>query len=183
MRQSKKEIKDREVIVGLLKRCHVGRLGTIGRDGYPMVKPLNFVYYDGKIYFHSAREGEKIDDIRRDSRVCFEVDLPIALVKSTGSPCRAEYLYRSVIVKGRAQMAEEPSERLLALTRLMEKYQPEGGYGAFPEEKMNITGIVRVDIEEMTGKEDLGKEGMKDTVIHALSENMPLPIVLEREGS
>ncbi len=180
MRQAKKEIQDRSVLAGLLQACHVGRLGTIGRDGYPLVKPLNFAYHDGKIYFHTAREGEKIDDIKRDSRVCFEVDLPIALVKSRGIPCKAEYLYRSVIVKGRAYVVEDPAERLAALRRLMEKYQPEGGYGEFPEEKVAITGIVRIDIEEMTGKEDLGSEGLKDAVMRALEEKVRMPITLER---
>jgi nitroimidazol reductase NimA-like FMN-containing flavoprotein (pyridoxamine 5'-phosphate oxidase superfamily) len=81
MRRSKKEIRDRNVIVELLNTCSVGRLGTVTQNGYPMVKPLNFVFHDEKIYFHTAKEGEKIEDIRRDSRVCFEVDLPIALVE------------------------------------------------------------------------------------------------------
>lgn len=180
MRRANKEIKERNIIIDLLHGCHVGRLGTVGRDGYPMVKPLNFAYHDGKIYFHSAREGEKIDDVKRDNRVCFEADLPIALVKSAGSPCSAEYLYRSVIAKGRAHIVEELSERLFALKLLMEKYQPEGGYGEFPEEKLKITGIVRIDIEEMAGKEDLGKDGLKDAVMKALEEKAHLPIVLER---
>ncbi len=181
MRQSKKEIQDRRVVIELLNTCHVGRLGTVTRDGYPMVKPLNFAYEDGKIYFHTAREGEKIDDIRRDNRVCFEADLPIALVKSTGSPCRAEYLYQSVIVKGRARLVEDPAERLHGLKLLLRKYQPEGGYGAFPENKLKITGVVRIDIEAMTGKEDLGKEQMKEAVLKALEKKANLPIVLEKE--
>ncbi len=181
MRRAKKEIQDRTILIGLLETCHVGRLGTVGKDGYPLVKPLNFSYDDGKIYFHSAREGEKIDDIKRDNRTCFEVDLPIALVKSKGVPCKAEYLYRSVIAKGRAHIVDDPAERLAALRGLMEKYQPEGGYGEFPEEKTAITGIVRIDIEEMTGKEDLGSEGLKDAVMKALEENAQLPIILERE--
>ena len=180
MRQAKKEIKDQGVIIGLLKTCQVGRLGTVGRDGYPMVKPLNFAYEHGKIYFHSAQEGEKIDDIKRDSRVCFETDLPIALVKSTGSPCRAAYLYQSVIIKGRAYPVEDPSERLHGLELLMRKYQPEGGYGEFPEEKLKLTCVVRIDIEKMTGKEDLGKEQLKEAALKALEEKAALPIVLER---
>ena len=180
MRQAKKEIKDQEVIVGLLNSCQVGRLGTIGRDGYPMVKPLNFAYENGKIYFHSAQEGEKIDDINRDCRVCFETDLPIALVKSKGSPCRAEYLYQSVIIKGRAYPVEDPSEKLHGLELLMRKYQPAGGYGEFPEEKLKLTCVVRIDIEEMTGKEDLGKEQLKEAALKALEEKAALPIVLER---
>jgi len=180
VRQSKKEIKDKDLIVDVLNSCHVGRLGTITRDGYPMVKPLNFVYGDGNIYFHTAREGEKIDDIRRDNRVCFEVDLPIALVRSEGSPCRADYLYRSVIIRGRAHIVEDVSERMRALKSLMDKYQPEGGYGEFPEEKLKITGVVRIDIEEMTGKEDLGKEKLRQTALEALEHKVHLPLILKR---
>lgn len=156
MRRANKEIRDRSVIVDLLNTCHVGRLGTNSRDGYPMVKPLNFVYADNRIYFHTAREGEKMGDIRQDNRVCFELDLPIAYAKSDEDPCRAAYRYQSVIIRGRAHIIEDRQEKLSALSSLMKKYQPEGGYGEFPEEKLQMTGIVRIDIEEMTGKEDLG---------------------------
>ncbi|HEB75670.1 MAG TPA: pyridoxamine 5'-phosphate oxidase family protein [Nitrospirae bacterium] len=178
MRKHKKEIRDEAVIIELLKTCHTGRLGTNGGDGYPMVKPLNFAYHDGKIYFHTALEGEKIDDIKRDDRVCFEVDLPIAYVRAVRQPCEAEYLYRSVIIKGRAAIVDDREERLLALGCLMEKYQPEGGYGAVPEGKLAMTGIVRIEIEEMTGKEDLGKGAVRDEVLRALREGARLPIVV-----
>jgi len=168
------------IIVNLLRTCHVGRLGTITAAGYPMVKPLNFVYSNGKIYFHTAKKGEKIDDIVRDNRVCFEVDLPIALVKSDGNPCRAEYLYRSVIMVGRAHIVEATSERMHALKSLMEKYQPDGGYGEFIEEKLEITGIVRIDIEEMTGKEDLGQGNLREAALDALERKAHLPLILRR---
>ncbi len=181
MRQAKKEMKDTGVLVHLLSTAHVGRIGTIGREGYPMVKPLNFAYHDRRIYFHSAREGEKMDDIKRDNRVCFEVDLPIALVRSDGNPCRASYLYRSVIIRGRATIVEDRAEKVFGLGCLMEKYQPEGGYGDFTEEKLAITDVVRIDIEEMTGKEDLGKEGLRDAALKALEGKTVLPVVLERE--
>jgi len=157
MRLAKKEIQDRKVVEGLLAKCAVGRLGTIGAEGWPMVKPLNFVYHEGRIYFHSAREGEKIDHITRDARVCFEVDLPIAFVKGTQeNPCKAEYLYQSVICTGRARLVEEEAEKKAALRALMEKYQPEGGYGQFLEEKLSLTMVVGIDIDSMTGKQDLG---------------------------
>ena len=125
-------------------------------EGYPMVKPLNFVYHEGRIYFHSARKGEKIEDIERDERVCFEVDLPLAFVRGEGSPCKAGYRYRSVICTGRARLVEDGQEKLGALRALMEKYQPEGGYGDFPEEKVALTAVIRIDVLTMTGKQDLG---------------------------
>ena len=155
MRRNKKEIKDPKIINGLLETAQVGRLGTIDCDGYPMIKPLNFVYADGKIYFHTALSGEKKEDIKRNNRVVFEVDQPIAYVKGDRNPCTAKYLYRSVIIKGRATMVEDRIDKIFALKRLMEKYQPEGGYGDFPAEKLDITGIVRIDIDEMTGKQDI----------------------------
>lgn len=200
MRRWKKEIKDWAVIIDLLNTCNVGRLGTNGKDGYPMVKPLNFAYNPpsnsplskggdravkggqggfGSIYFHTAKEGEKIEDIKRDDRVCFEVDMPITYVKAKNQPCEADYLYRSVIIKGRSYIVEDRDEKIFGLNCLMQKYQPEGSYGDYLEEKLKITGIVRIDIEEMVGKEDLGKDEQKEAVLKALEKKVPLPIVIE----
>jgi hypothetical protein len=155
MRVAKKEMRDPAVVTDLFRQCHVGRLGTIGADGSPMIKPLNFVHLDGDIYFHSAREGEKMDDIKRDERVCFEIDIPIGYVRSDASPCRAGYRYRSVIVSGRAFVVEDRETRLRALSALMEKYQPDGGYGPIPEDKLALTAVVRILIDRVSGKEDL----------------------------
>ncbi len=178
MRKANKEIRDSSVIVDLLRTCPVGRLGTNGKDGYPAVKPVNFAHLEGKIYIHTALEGEKIEDIRRDDRVCFETDLPIAFVRAVHQPCEAEYLYRSVIIKGRASLVQDQDERSRAFRNLMQKYQPEGGYGPYLKEKLALTGIVRIDIEKMTGKEDLGKGVYRDRAIEALEKGLPLPIVL-----
>src|SRR3990172_6940544 len=101
-----------------------------------MVKPLNFSYHAGNIYFHTALAGGKIDDIKRDNRVCFEVDQPIAFVRADKQPCEAEYLYRSVIIKGRASLVEDHEERMQAFRSLMEKYQPQGGFGHYVKEKL-----------------------------------------------
>lgn len=155
MRKARKEIKDDALISEILTNAHVGRLGTIWKDGYPIIKPLNFVHTEEHIYFHSAIEGEKIEDILRDNRVCFEVDMPIRYVKAKGDPCRAFYHYQSVILKGRAKIISDSEEKRMALKALMEKYQPEGGYDDFPKEKLTITAVIRIDIEVMTGKEDI----------------------------
>jgi nitroimidazol reductase NimA-like FMN-containing flavoprotein (pyridoxamine 5'-phosphate oxidase superfamily) len=180
MRKMNKKITDPAIIIDLLNTCHTGRLGTVGKDGLPMVKPLNFTYHEGRIYFHCAQEGEKLDDIRRDNRVCFEVDLPLAYVKgTTENPCRAEYLYRSVIVRGRAIIVEDRAERVLALDCLMAKYQPKAGNGPYPEEKLALTCVVRIDIEDMSGKEDLGKGELREKVLQALTDGTVLPVVID----
>ncbi len=181
MRQAKKEIKDMAVLTGLLNTSHVGRLGTIGADGCPMIKPLNFAFTGQRLYFHTAMAGEKMEDIKRDPRVCFETDLPIALVKSRSEPCKAKYLFRSLIIKGKARIVEDRNEKLTALRLLMEKYQPEGGYGNFLEEKLRITGVVCIEIEEMTGKEDLGNGAVRERILKILEEKKKLPVVMEPE--
>ncbi len=178
MRRANKEIRDKTVIEGLLRSCPVGRLGTIGKDGHPMVKPLNFSYHSGKIYFHSALEGEKIEDIKRDPRVCFEIDQPIAYLKAKKQPCEADYLYRSVIVKGRAAPVLDQEERAAAFRSLLEKYQPEGVPGGYLKEKIAITAIVGIEVEEMTGKEDLGKGEVRERVLAALENGSQLPVDL-----
>jgi uncharacterized protein len=158
MRVARKEIRESAVLERLLGSCPVGRLGTIGRDGFPMIKPLKFVYLAGRIYFHSARAGEKMDDIARDNRVCFEVDMPLGFARAMDNPCRAGYRYQSVIVQGRARIVDDQDERLTALRGLMEKYQPEGGYGGFGEDALAVTSVVAIEAVHMTGKHDLGDD-------------------------
>lgn len=103
------------------------------------------------------------------------------MLKAKNQPCEADYLYRSVIIKGRAYIIEDRKENLFGLNCLMGKYQPEGGYGDYLEEKLKITGIVRIDIEEIVGKEDLGKDKLKDAALKALADKGHLPVVLNRD--
>ena len=156
MRHPEREIKDRETVTAILERSPVGRIATVNVKGFPVIKPINFVYWNGKIYIHSSTKGEKIRDIRRGDQVCFEVDEPIAYVAARGSACTANYYYRSVIIKGRAALLKDRSKKLKILERLMEKYQPEGGYEAIPEEALKKTAIIEISIREITGKERLG---------------------------
>jgi len=179
MRREKKEIRDRGTIDGVLTAAAVGRLGTLGADGWPRIKPLNFAWHGGKVYFHSAREGEKIRDIGRDSRVCFEVDLPLAYVRARTQPCQATYLFRSVVLQGRASLVEEPEERRGALAALMAKYQPGEQWSRFPEDKLALTAVVRIDPEAVVGKEDLGTEAQRQAILAALAAGTPLPLHLK----
>lgn len=156
MRKREREIRDKETIKALLERSLVGRIATVNKKGFPVIKPVNFIYSNGKIYVHSSTRGEKITDIRRDSRVCFELDEPIAYMAAQGSACSAGYYYRSIIVKGKAELVNGRDKKLEILERLMEKYQPEGGFGEIEEGILKKTAVIEIVIEEMTGKEKLG---------------------------
>jgi nitroimidazol reductase NimA-like FMN-containing flavoprotein (pyridoxamine 5'-phosphate oxidase superfamily) len=130
-------------------------MATVNPEGFPVIKPVNYLYRDGKVYIHSSQKGEKIEDIRRGSLVCFEVDDPIAYVAATGPACGAGYYYRSIIIKGRAALLEDRHQKLEVLEKLMEKYQPEGGYGAISEEILEKTAVIQILADEITGKEKL----------------------------
>jgi nitroimidazol reductase NimA-like FMN-containing flavoprotein (pyridoxamine 5'-phosphate oxidase superfamily) len=156
MRHPEREIKNGETIIAILGQSPIGRMATINRKGFPVIKPVNFLYWDGKIYIHSSTKGEKIGDIQRGSPVCFEVDEPIAYVAARETACSASYYYRSVIVKGKAALVSDPDKKLRILEKLMEKYQPEGGYGGISEEILKKTAVIEISIQEITGKEKLG---------------------------
>ena len=156
MRRRDRELRNKETILGILKQSAVGRMATVSRKGFPVIKPVNFLYWDGKIYLHSSTKGEKISDIRRGSPICFEVDEPIAYVAVAEPACRSTYYYRSVIIKGSAAILSEVERKLEILERLMEKYQPEGGYQQVSEEILRRTAVIEISIREMTGKEHMG---------------------------
>jgi nitroimidazol reductase NimA-like FMN-containing flavoprotein (pyridoxamine 5'-phosphate oxidase superfamily) len=111
MRHPERELKDQEAIAAILKQVLVGRIATINLKGFPVIKPVNFLYLDGKIYFHSSMKGEKIEDIRRGSPICFEVDQPIAYVIASKVACRANYYYRSIIVKGKLFLIKDQDRK------------------------------------------------------------------------
>jgi nitroimidazol reductase NimA-like FMN-containing flavoprotein (pyridoxamine 5'-phosphate oxidase superfamily) len=156
MRRRDRELRNKETVLAILERSEVGRMATVNRKGFPVIKPVNFLYWDGKIYLHSSTEGEKISDIRRGSPVCFEVDEPIAYVAAAERACRSTYYYRSVVVKGSAAIVRGLERKLEILERLMEKYQPEGGYQGVTQEILKRTAVIEISIREMTGKEHLG---------------------------
>ena len=156
MRRRERELKDKETMSAILERTPVGRMATINREGIPIIKPVNFVYWDKKIFIHSSMKGEKVEDIVRGSPVCFEMDEPIAYVTTQGPACSSSYYYRSVIIKGKATLINDRNYKREILEKLMEKYQPEGGYEGISDEILNKTGVIEISIDKITGKENLG---------------------------
>ncbi len=156
MRHPERKIKDPETMRALLKRSEIGRIATVNKRGFPVIKPVNFLYLDGKIYIHSSQQGEKVEDIRRESPVCFEVDEPIAYRAAGEMGCKAGYYYRSIIIQGKASFVENRRDKVRVLETMMEKYQPEGNSWKFEEEVLKKTAVIEIQIDEITGKENLG---------------------------
>ncbi len=156
MRHPDRELKDIVTIRAILERSEVGRLATVNEKGIPVIKPVNFLYLGNRIYLHSSRKGEKVEDIHRGSPVCFEVDTPIAYVTASKTACQANYYYRSIIIKGRATFVMDREKKMRVLEKLMEKYQPEGDCDEVSSEILEKTAVIEISIQEMTAKENFG---------------------------
>ena len=110
-------VEECEDILGSAKR---GTLAVVGDEGYPYSLPINFLYDDGKLFFHCAREGHKLDAIRLCDKACFTViDEPMK------KPDEWWYHVRSVICFGRAHLMDG-EDKVVRLRQLGEKYFPEG---------------------------------------------------------
>ena len=148
MRRSEREIKDREVIDAIIRQCLVCRLGL--SDGEePYIVPLCFGYDGQALYFHSAPAGRKIDILRKNSRVCFEFDIPEGM-REAEAGCRWGIKYRSVVGFGTAEIMDVQGDKKKALEIIMAQYS--GKKYIFPEDIMAKTLVIRVAIERMTGK-------------------------------
>ncbi len=129
MRRKHSEITDPEKIKNTLSSANIGRLATNGADGYPYITPVNFIFYQGNIYFHCAPEGEKLDNIARDPKVCFQVDIPLAYLDSGLAPGRTvsglHQLYHCVIIRGEAKIVPNGPLKVDALNELVAKHEKE----------------------------------------------------------
>ena len=164
MRRSQCEVKNPEEIVAILKRCTIGRLATLGADGFPYITPVNYVYWQESVYFHCSHRGEKMENIRRDSRVCFEVDIPLAYKERAcdpeAAPCSVHQFYHSVIIRGRAEIVTDSAEKVGALNALMASHEKNPHYGEIQADMPEVAAcsVVAVRVATMTGKSDLGQK-------------------------
>ena len=149
MRRTDKEITDRVEIESIIHRSLVCRLGMVDEDR-PYVVPLCFGYQDNTLYFHSAIQGRKIDILRRNNKVCFEFDIDSQPVKAD-NPCEWGMNYKSVIGFGKAYLVDDDATKRAALDIIMRQYS-DGAFD-YPKNKIKNTLVIRVEIEQMTGKQ------------------------------
>ena len=148
MRRKEKEILDREEIESIIRKADVCRLG-LSDNNIPYIVPLNFGYRDSCLYFHTPKVGKKIDMIKGNNRVCFELDIDHEVVRAE-NPCDWNMKYRSVIGYGRAFLLEDIDEKRRALDIIVEHYS--GRLNEYDEKLVNRLAIIKLQVESMTGK-------------------------------
>lgn len=148
MRRKEKEITNKEDIEKFLLESKICRLAMVDGDK-PYMVPMNFGYRDGHLYFHSAKQGRKIDVIRKNPNVCFEVDQLIRFKKAKIA-CDWGAEYKSVIGSGRAEFLNTPDEKTQALKVIMSQYSDKEF--EFSEDMLDKTLVIKVTVDQMTGK-------------------------------
>ena len=152
MRRKKQLLPD-AVSREILERNTSGVLSLMGDDGYPYGVPLSYVLVGDKIFFHCAKEGHKIDAIRREEKASFCVIDQDKIVSE-------EYTtyFRSVIAFGRVHILESDEEKRTALRILTDKYSGDQGEAGIEREMdkhfANVC-MLQFDMEHVTGKESI----------------------------
>lgn len=152
MRRHDREITNSREILSIVNECKVIRLAMLDEQGLPYIIPLNFGYRfaDGvfTFYCHSAREGRKLELLRRDPRVSFEMDCRGEL-QSADHACGYGYYYASVIGSGTAELIEG-AEKLDALSALMRHMA--GREDTFTEEQARGVAVLAIRVRSLSAK-------------------------------
>jgi uncharacterized protein len=173
----KLEIQSKKKIIEFLHNQPVGRIASIDINGYPQVIPMNFVFVQADdphtnsqsiiksdaVYMHSHPFGEKLDNIKRNEKVGFEVDQHICFLPSyyfhPSDASQADTLYISIVIKGKASIVKDNEEKASALNALMKKYQKEGRYQTLHPYMSSVheVTVIKIVPKEMRGKYKIGQ--------------------------
>ena len=149
MRRKRQQLSE-EKSIGILQKSTAGTLALLGDNGYPYAVPISYVYADGKLYFHSALSGHKIDAIKNCNKASFCV-----IDKDDVHPEKYTTYFRSVISFGRIHIIEDAQEKLATARLLGNRYNPNQEEALQEELEKGLSRMVmiRFDIEHLTGKE------------------------------
>ena len=148
MRRKEKEITGKSEMESIVRKSLVCRLGMVD-EGLPYIVPLCFGYDKDTLFFHSAKEGRKIEILKQNNQVCLEFDIA-SEVQPGKAACAWGMKYRSVIGFGKALFIEDPEERRKALDVIMRQYAD--GDFEYSEKSFEKALVIKVEIESMTGK-------------------------------
>lgn len=149
MRRKRQELAQEESIA-ILQKATSGTLALLGDNGYPYAVPISYVYHEGKLYFHSAVEGHKVDAIRQCDKASFCV-----IEQDEVHPEKYTTFFRSVIAFGKIHIIEDEAEKLQMARMLGNRYNPNQDEALQKELENGLARMlmIRFDIEHLTGKE------------------------------
>ena len=150
MRKSRQEIKDHAVLEEILSGAEICRLSMLDKD-LPYIIPVNYGYRDGHIYIHSAPEGKKIELLKNNSLICFEVEDTVQIVKGEEA-CDWTTRYRSVVGYATVEILSSEKGKQEGLEVIMAQHgAPE--LISFDEKNLKRMVILKLRITSLSGKQ------------------------------
>ena len=149
MRRKRQQLSNEESIA-ILEKATAGTLALLGDNDYPYAVPISYVYHEGKIYFHSALAGHKVDAIRKCDKASFCV-----IEQDDVQPKKYTTFFRSVIAFGRIHIIEDDQEKSEKARMLGNRYNPNDEESLRQEMEKGFSRMlmIRFDIDHLTGKE------------------------------
>ena len=153
MNRREKEVTDRNVLIGILRK---GKYATVAmcRNNEPYIVTMNYGYDEGRsaLYFHCSLKGLKLDMIGQNPSVCASV------IEDLGYKMgQCEQAYRSVVLWGKMRVVEELEEKKHGIDVLLNHLEDEPDQvrerSLKSDEAYEELGILRLDVEEITGKQ------------------------------
>ena len=150
MRRKDKEITDDRIIGEILNKSQICRIALM--DGnVPYIVPLNYGYSGNSLYFHSAKTGKKIDLIRKNNRVCFEIEYSEKIIRHDQS-CQWTTQYRSVIGYGNIEIITDHDQKIKGLDLIMAHYgKPD--HNQYVDSNIERIVLLKLTIDEISGKQ------------------------------
>ncbi|MTD41989.1 pyridoxamine 5'-phosphate oxidase family protein [Erwinia sp. CPCC 100877] len=156
MRRKEREILDLDKIKEVVEKCHVVRL-AIFDEPFPYIVPVNFGYHweDSTLilYIHGARQGKKIDLLKKNAKIAVEMDCNHELIEAGAVAEKYSYAYQSLIGYGDAFIIQDLAEKKQALQLLMTHEVKHTNYRFPDDQKIAATGIIKIKLSSYTCKE------------------------------
>ena len=161
MTKRERQVTDPDQIRHILDTAKVLHLG-MAVDNEPYVVPMSYGYTmeEGKlvIYLHSATQGKKLDMLRKNPNVFFEIDCDLMPFEGR-VPCQYGLVYSSIMGRGKARILENVEEKKHAMSVLMKTQT--GKEFTFEDRLVSIVAVIRIDVAEYTAKHRPLPEAMR----------------------
>lgn len=149
MRRKERSIEDQNIINKILNTSHLCRIGLFDTP-YPYILPLNYGHEDNTLYFHCAPEGRKINLIKKNNKVCFEIESNYRLVTDEIS-CKWTSEFQSLIGVGEIEIMLSPEEKVKGLDIIMKQHGKTDNQ--YPSKMLDKLLVLKLNIKELSGKQ------------------------------
>lgn len=148
MRRKDREITGRSEIDAIIRSSNLMHIALVDGD-MPFLVPVFFAFNGSVLYFHSALAGTKIEILKRNHNICFEISLDQGFIESDEA-CDFEARHRTVIGFGKAVFVEDEAEKIKALDLIVAHFSQKRF--EYPKTNLDRTAVIRIDIESIKGK-------------------------------